>query len=137
MKQGKVILGIIVVFLLGVAAGALLDHHVYRHRLPFFHRGGPHALEDAIVQRWSRQLSMDNAQEERLRAIVREAQAEIAPIRRQLRPQIEATLARSDAKIRAILRPEQQKEFEKLLEERKERMEQWNRQEEEPPPLPR
>jgi len=125
MKAWKAILGIFLVFILGMATGALLEHGVARHPLPFFHRGGPQGVEDAIVRRWSRQLSMDDAQREQLRAIVRDAQLEIAPVRRQIRPQIEAVLERADTRIRGILRPDQQGKFDKLLAERKLRMGRW------------
>jgi len=123
MKQWKIVSGILMVFLLGVLAGALLEHRVYQHRLGRFYRGGPQAAEDAIVRRLSRDLSMDDAQREQLRGIVHEAQAEIAPIRRQIRPRVEEIIEGAQAKVREILHPDQQQKFDKLVAERKARME--------------
>ncbi len=125
MRQWKAICGILVVFVLGLLADALLAPRIFPHRPGLFYRGGggPRAAEEAIVRRWSRDLDLDDGQRTQLRAIVRETREEIAPLRRSIRPGIEAILDRAHAKVRAILRPDQQRAFDDLLAKRKARME--------------
>jgi hypothetical protein len=40
-------------------------------------------------------------------------------IRKQIQPQVEDLLTRSEAKVRVLLRPDQQEKFDKLIAERK------------------
>ncbi len=135
MRQWKAVCGILLVFVLGVLAGALLAPRIFPHRPGLFYRGGgQHAAEEAIVRRWSRELNLDEGQRTQLRAIVRETREEIAPLRRSIRPGIEAILERAHAKVRAILRPDQQRTFDDLLARRKGRVERGNGRTEALPP---
>jgi hypothetical protein len=80
---------------------------------------GTEAIANVIVRRLSWELRLDRVQREQLRAIVRDRQQEIKAVRRQVQPQIEDILSRSEAEVRAILRPRQQEKFDKLVAERK------------------
>ncbi len=134
MRQMKVVAGIVAVFLLGAFAGMFAAHRYYRHHGPSFAWEGTKAAERAIVDRLSRELSMDSRQKEQLREIVREAQAEIAPIRRKMRPEIEAVLSHADEEVRKILRPDQRTKFDEIVAKRKARM--GNRDRRKGPPSP-
>jgi Spy/CpxP family protein refolding chaperone len=113
MKNWKAIVGVVAVFVLGALAGSFTTVGVIRHR---FHHGQPgQAMADHIVRKLSRDLRLDTAQREQLRAIVNDGRKEM----QALRPRIEDILTRSEAKTRAILRPDQQQEFDKLVAERK------------------
>lgn len=126
MKNGKTILGILLVFILGAAAGALVTHIVYKSRMESLVSGSPGARQEMLVKRLTHKLDLDDRQRDQVRAIVRATEAEIKGVRRQFRPQIEAILEKSQARIREILRPEQQEQFEKIIAKRKTR---WNRRE--------
>ncbi len=124
MKKWKAIASIILVFLLGAVAGALVTHRICQQRLDHVLRGEARATGELIVQRLNRELQLDPAQLEQLRAIVKETHAEIRIARRQIRPQIDEILARSQEKVRALLRPGQREKYEKIIAERKKRREQ-------------
>ena len=83
-------------------------------------------MADFIVRRLSWELRLDHDQREQLRVIVDQGQQEMKVVRRQIQPQIEDVLGRSEAKLRVILRPDQQDKFDKLIAERKARWAQSN-----------
>jgi hypothetical protein len=121
MKQWKAIASVLFVFLLGALAGALVTHTIYRQKVENIIKEEPRTMSEVIVQRLNRKLDLDPAQLEQIRAIVRDTHAEMKNVRRQIRPQIDAILERSQAKIRGILRPGQLEKYEKILNERKKR----------------
>ena len=121
MKRWKAIAGVLLVFVLGMIAGGLVSLGVIRHQ---WRTRGPGAMTDFIVRRMSWRLRLDATQREQLRAIVQEGQQEIQAARKQVQPQIDEIFSRSDAKVRAILHPDQQERFDVLVAERKER---WQR----------
>ncbi|MFA6054774.1 MAG: hypothetical protein WC769_05300 [Thermodesulfovibrionales bacterium] len=123
MKKWKTIVSIILVFLLGLLAGALITHEIYKHRIENIIRGDPKAMRELIVQRLNHKLHLDTAQLEQLRVIVNETHAEIKNVRKQIRPQIEEILESSQNRVRAILRPDQLEKYEKIIAERKKRRE--------------
>jgi Spy/CpxP family protein refolding chaperone len=118
MKRWKAIAGVLLVFVLGMIAGGLVSLGVIRHQ---WRTRGQGAMTDFIVRRMSWRLRLDPTQREQLRAIVKEGQQEIQAVRKQVQPQVDEIFSRSDAKVRAILRPDQQARFDALVAERKER----------------
>jgi len=123
MKKWKIIVSVIFVFLLGALAGALVIHKVDQHRIAGIIRGEPGAVGELIVRRLNHKLHLDQEQVEKLRVIVYETGDEIRNVRKQFRPQIQEILERSRNRVRAILRPDQREEYEKIIAERKARQE--------------
>jgi hypothetical protein len=123
MKKWKAIVSIVIVFLLGALAGALMTNMVHRHRGESFMRGEPGHMREFVVRRLNRELGLDAEQQGQLRTIVQETHAEMKNLRRQLRPQTEEILARSQEKVRAILRPDQRERYEKIVAERRKKRE--------------
>ncbi len=121
MKKWKAIISIVVVFVLGSLAGALVTHEIYQHRIESFIRGEP--KRELIVRRLNHELNLDPAQLAQLRVIVTETYAGIKNVRKQIRPQIEEILESSQNRIRTILRPDQLEKYEKIIAERKKRRE--------------
>jgi hypothetical protein len=119
MKSWKAIVGVIAIFILGGLAGSFTTIAIVRHRL--VHGHGSQMMADLTVRRLSWELRLDRDQRAQLRVIVSEGQQEMKPVRRQIQPQIEDILTRSEAKVRALLRPGQQEKFDKLVAERKAR----------------
>lgn len=122
MTKGRVIFGVVLVFVLGILCGALATHLLCRYRVESIMSGRPQHREEAIVSRLDRKLDLDDRQEAQVRAIVHETVEEIRALRSQLRPQTEAVIARSQAKISTILTAEQRKKYEELIAERRERL---------------
>jgi Spy/CpxP family protein refolding chaperone len=80
--------------------------------------------ETAIRAQAAKVASLESdlaVQRAQLRVIVAEGQGELKVIRKQIQPQVEDLLTRSEAKVRALLRPDQQEKFDKLIAERKAR----------------
>ena len=120
MKNWKAIAGVLLVFLLGMAAGAFVTIGVIKHR--WTHRG-PRVMADFIVRRLSWELRLDNPQRDQLRIIVNQGWEEMKAVHDQVRPQVEGILSNSEVKVRAILRSDQQAKFDELIAERKAK---WN-----------
>lgn len=127
MKRFKAILGVLMVFLLGAAAGGFAVYHAERHGFEAFLAGRGHETGDVIVRRLTRSLDLDAAQREKVRAIVAETHKEILEIRKPLQQQVEGAIDRSRARVRALLRPDQQAIFDRLQAERRARKERESR----------
>jgi hypothetical protein len=117
MKNWKAIVGVIAIFILGGLAGSMTTIGLVRHRLAHGH--GSQMLQDLIVRRLSWDLRLDRDQRDQLRVIVAQGHEDMKVIRKQIQPQVEELLSRSEAKVRAMLRPDQQEKFDKLIAERK------------------
>jgi len=116
MKNWKAIVGALLVFLLGVMAGTLGTVGMIRHR---WMQRCPRVVADIVVRRLSWKLRLDHAQRGQLRTIVDNGWQEMKAVQAQVRPQTEGVLSNSEVKVRAILRPDQQEKFDKLIAERK------------------
>jgi hypothetical protein len=123
MKNWKAIVSITVVFLLGVMAGAIVEHTSCRQRMDKIIKGEPGAMREFIVQRLNKELNLDPGQLEQLRTIIKETHAEMKNLRRQIRPQTEEVLARSQDRVRSILRPDQLEKYERIIAERRKKRE--------------
>ncbi len=122
MNKKKPIFGVVTVFLLGILCGSLATHLFYSCRFDsFMHRRGE-AREDMLVNRLEGKLKLDGRQVEEVRAIVHETHEGIEALRGQIRPQIEVLIGKSQTRINAVLTPEQQGKFAKMIAERKEKM---------------
>ena len=118
-KNAKVILGILLVFLLGAASGALVTHMIHQARLEAFINGGPAMREEYLVKRLTRELNLDSGQQDQIRGIVHETHTAMLDMRRQMRPGFEALLEQGQERISSVLRPEQREKFAKLMVEHK------------------
>ena len=121
MKNAKAIIGVLLIFVLGIACGALLMHMSYKSRMDAFVSGKPGMREEILLKRLSQKLDLDEQQRAAVREIIRGTQAEMKEIRKQYRPQMVQTLEKSRAEVRKILRPDQQKKYDQFLAERKAR----------------
>jgi len=117
MKNWKAIVGVIAIFILGGLAGSITTIGLVRHRL--VHGHGSQMWQDLIVRRLSWELRLDRDQRTQLRVIVAQGHEDMKVIRKQIQPQVEELLTRSETKVRAILRPDQVEKFDKLIAERK------------------
>jgi len=119
MKNAKPIIGIMLVFALGAASGAVATHMFHRDRMETFIKGGPESREEFIVSRLSRKLDLDTRQQVQVRTIVHENHRAMREVRKQQHPQIQAILDQGQSRISAVLRPEQQEKFRQIIEERR------------------
>ena len=117
MKPVKPVLGIILVFVLGVTCGSLVTFLISQSRIESFIKGGPQAREEHLVKRLTKELDLDNRQHEQVKDIIHETHEDIRQIRKKIHPQIEAILNDSQLRISGLLRPEQQAAFKKIVAE--------------------
>ena len=115
MKKWKAVLSVLLVFVLGAVTGTLVTHKICQQRIESIIADEPRTTREFIVQRLSHELHLDSAQTEQLRLIVRETRTEMKSLRQQIRPELEKVLARSQDKVRAILRPDQLEMYEKII----------------------
>jgi Spy/CpxP family protein refolding chaperone len=114
MKRWKAVCGVVLIFLSGALAGAVVTHRVDETGVEAFWSARRGATGDLIARRLSRSLDLDRAQREQVRAIVAETRREIVEIRKPVQPAIDAALSRARARVREILRPDQQERFDRL-----------------------
>jgi Spy/CpxP family protein refolding chaperone len=122
MKRSRPIIGVVLVFILGILCGSLATHVLYKCRFESILSDSAISREAGIVRRLDRKLDLDDRQEKQVRAIVHDAQEEIKSARSRIRPQTEAIIEKAQAKIRAILTPEQGNKFEQMIAARKEKL---------------
>jgi len=122
MKKRWPIFGIVLVFLLGILCGSLATHLLYNCRMGSMSGGRGETREEVLVERLERKLKLDDRQVALVRPIVHETHEGIMALRRQLRPQIEAAIEKSQARINAILTPEQREKFAQMIARHKEKM---------------
>jgi hypothetical protein len=123
MKRWKSILGVLLVFILGALAGAAVEHRISHQRIESVLSGKGGATVDLIVRRLTRSLDLDPAQRDQVRAIVTETRRDIVEIRKPVQAQVETAIERSRARVREILRSDQQETFDRIQAERRKRKE--------------
>lgn len=123
MRGWKVIISVVLIFVLGGMAGALVMHGIDQQKIESIMKGEFGMTREIIVTRLNQKLNLDAVQLEQLRTIVRETHAQMRSVRKQYRPQIEEILQRSQDRVRTILRPDQLETFNKIVAERKKKHE--------------
>jgi hypothetical protein len=117
----KVIALVLAVFALGCVTGAALDS-AYRLRALGFRRPPPAQRED-FFQSLQKNLDLDARQSSEVRAIVDETRDGYRQLRTEVRPRYDALRRDARARIRALLTPEQQQKFDRMIAERDARQE--------------
>jgi hypothetical protein len=123
MKKWKAIIGVVLVFVLGALSGAIVSHGVYRHKVDALIYGGHEARRAEIVERMSCRLKLDRDQRAKLESIMKDTHKEMLEARRPIEPRIDEILARTETRVREILRPDQMDAFNKFVAEKKARIE--------------
>jgi len=126
MKRWKAVVSVIMVFLLGGLAGALVTHGIYHAKIEKVMRGEGGMTREYIVNRLNRELNLDKTQLDQVRTIVQDTHAQMRTVRSQYRPQMEEILKRSQDRVRTVLRPDQVEKFDKIIAERRKRHEEDN-----------
>ena len=119
MKNWKAIVGIGLVFLLGMAAGGLVTLRFAKKRLQRIAHGEPAFTTDEIVRALRHRLNLDATQRYQVRAIVAATQQQIQTIRQQSDPQLGSAIQTAVSQVRAVLRTDQREEFDRLVAERR------------------
>ena len=126
MKKWQSFLAVCVIFVLGMAAGALVTIGIGHNIVQRLIRGGPQAINHAIVQRVSHELHLNDAQREQARTIIAEAHQKIRLARKQIDPQIDDALKSAETELRKALESDQQKKFDAMVAKEHERLKRFN-----------
>jgi Spy/CpxP family protein refolding chaperone len=119
MRRSSAAGGVIALFLVGVAVGALGAHLVSRHGL----RGGqPGFSHRAMTDDLYRRLDLDANQRRQVDAIFADSHRETAALWREVRPRVQAVIERTQNRIVPLLNPRQRQEFERYRREHSEHM---------------
>ena len=120
MKRVRSILGICAVFLLGMLAGGLITFLVFRAVVTAPRRayveGGADGVANLVARQFSRRLHTDSGQEAQIRQILRETAQDLEGVASRMAPEVRETVQKAEARLRSVLKPEQQAEFDKMME---------------------
>jgi len=119
---------IVVMLLVGMAAGVALDRWVLRpHRMvmrapPGWGADGrfdPARVRARAANRMAEDLGLTAAQRLRVDSLMRRQQRDAAGIMRELRPRLDSVTARTQAELRTVLTAEQSRRFDSLRAHRR------------------
>jgi hypothetical protein len=124
MKRLRSILGIVAIFVLGMIAGGLITLRVIEVAQRKAFEGGGGSVADLVARRISFRLRADAAQREQIRLILRDTAKDFESVREQIGPQLKESLEKTETRLRAVLKPEQQKEFDAMMQRARQS---WNK----------
>ncbi len=90
-------------------------------------RRDPEAMRKKIIEIYKDRLHLTSDQIEQLNMIMDETRSKVEEVRRGNRPAFHKIHEEQDQKIRSMLNPDQQAEFDKIMKEREEHMKQNGR----------
>ncbi len=118
MKRFRGCLGVVLIFGFGLLVGGFFG--AVFGWVGFFHKvtkGGPGGMAEVLFQRAKDDLGLDGAQQQQVRAILKETSAELAEITAPVRPSVESALVGAEGRLRAVLKPKQQRKFDGFMNE--------------------
>jgi Spy/CpxP family protein refolding chaperone len=113
--RAKVIAAVLAVFALGCVTGAALDS---AYRLRAAGLGRPQSQREDFFESLQRNLNLDERQSSQVRAVIDETREGYRQLRTEVRPRYDALRRDGRARIRALLTPEQQQQFDRMTAER-------------------
>ncbi|MEZ4577510.1 MAG: hypothetical protein R2875_05700 [Desulfobacterales bacterium] len=111
MKRFKLILGVLLIFVTGAAAGHLGTVYLFKNRM--FNQGPP-GIQHIFRQRIANELRLTDRQQTAFNRIMSLTENDFNAFRKKHRPEVEKIFTRCFGQIQEILRPDQQKKFEKM-----------------------
>ena len=113
MNRLKLVIGVLLVFAVGLLFGAICTGFYYNNRIQMFAGGGPptDVRVRMFLEDLSRDLELNDAQRIEIEKILTDAQDQISDLRRKTFPQIEEINDKSLDLIREKLNNEQKEKF--------------------------
>ena len=113
MKKWRLIVGVILVFILGVLMGSLGTRFYHRDWSERFFQE-PSARETVILKKLTKDLGLTEAQQKEFKGIVEETDKKLQAFGQERRSAIKAILDESFSRMNEKLDPEQKKKLEEL-----------------------
>ncbi len=110
----KVTIGVLLVFVLGILAGAFGIQAYLKYRTSHFVQRGPEARAERFLEHLSRDLDLTDDQRAEIGTIVRESHRRLAEISWRCRPEIRGIIEGDFEKIRRVLTDDQRRRFERF-----------------------
>ena len=118
MSKAKVVLGTLLIFALGVFAGAFGTNMYFKGRMEqLFSKGEPPPVVHLFMKRLSNKLDLTDTQRREIEGIVRQSYLEFQEVRRKFRPEIDTIMNNTFAEIEQKLDEEQQRQFKEFREQ--------------------
>ena len=115
MKRVKRILGVLLIFIFGMIVGGAGASAGFAQKIREVLTGGPEAVVKEVVKRLDAELKLDPEQKRMLQGIADETHIKLRQSRAKIQPEVDRTLGEAEARVRAILYPEQVGKFDKLV----------------------
>jgi Spy/CpxP family protein refolding chaperone len=116
VKRWNLALGLLALFLSGVAIGAMGTAIYFKQTVGHVFSEGQPGIRKLVMKKLVRELDLTEAQRVRVEAIVGEVQSELREFRRQHHREIEAILDRGIGQMKPDLSKEQQQKLDVLYE---------------------
>jgi len=110
----KVSIGVLLVFALGILAGAFGTQAYMKYRVSHFVQRGQEARAELFLERLSRNLDLTEAQRTEIGKIVRESHERLGQISRRCQPEIRGIIEHDFGMIREILNDDQREKFDRF-----------------------
>lgn len=98
---------ILIAFLIGMLVGWFAFSRISQDRTPAWKSG-------KMLERFSRELSLDPGQKQKIAQILEAKRAQFSALREEMSPRFDEIRASSKLEIRKVLTPEQEEKFEKI-----------------------
>ena len=115
MRRLKQILGVLLIFIFGMIVGGAGASAGFAQKIREVLTGGPEAVVKEIVKRLDEELKLDPEQKRMLQGIADETHIRLRQSREKIQPEVDRTLGEAEARVRAILYPNQVEKFDKLV----------------------
>ena len=115
MRRLKRILGVLLIFIFGVIVGGAGASAGFAQKIREVLTGGPEAVVKEVVKRLDAELKLDPEQKRMLQGIADETHIKLRQSRAKIQPEVDRTLGEAEARVRAILYPEQVGKFDKMV----------------------
>jgi len=119
----KIVLTLIAIFVAGAVTGGFLTIRAMKYEMPRRIEVPPGTLFS--LDRSIAHLHLTPDHDQKLRPIIEQADNELRNLRALDLREIEGILDRVQDRMNAVLTPDQQERLQQMLEERKQRLEQW------------
>jgi hypothetical protein len=117
----KLIAGIVALFIIGGGIGLLGDRLYMKHKLRRLTEVTPEQRKAYILQKYTKELHLTEAQQVEIRKIIDEKSDEIAQNTQRYKEDIDKIRQRYDERIKALLSSEQRQRYDEMKQRIKER----------------
>ena len=118
MNSWKSALAVLAIFILGTIFGLVISFWI-TPRVGVQASPAQQVLNQRFSQRLVRNLSLSQEQEKAVSGIIADARSQLLDIRTETRPRVREVIVNARARIRAQLNPEQQAQFDRILQSKR------------------